>query len=67
MKSIQEVREELVSVFNGLKNGTLAVEVAAEMNNAAGKIIKSLAVQLDYYSLREEKPNIKFLKEESSR
>lgn len=62
MKTIAEVRSELVSVFQGLKSGELDVKSAAEMNNTAGKIIKSLAVQLDYFSLRQEKPKIKFMR-----
>jgi len=62
MKNIKELRDELVSVFKGLEAGTVDINAAKEMNNAAGKIIKSLAVQLDYSSLRQEKPEIMFLK-----
>jgi hypothetical protein len=31
------------------------------MNNSAGKIINSLKVELEYFALRKEKPNIPFL------
>jgi hypothetical protein len=61
MDNIEKVRKSLSKVFEGIKDGTLDVKSASEMNNAAGKIIKSLAVQLDYYSLRKERPDIKFL------
>lgn len=61
MKNIREVRKELVKMFGELKAGQVEVKAASEMNNTAGKIIKSLQVQLDYSSLRDEKPRIAFL------
>lgn len=65
MKSIQQVREELAKVFEGVKNGTLNHKDAAELNNSAGKIISSLKVELEYYALRDEKPQIPFIDGES--
>ena len=62
MKTIKEVRKELATAFEELKSGTLEPKVASEMNNSAGKLIKSLQIQLDYASLRGEKPEIDFLK-----
>jgi len=62
MKTIKEVRTELVKAFQELKGGLLDVKVASEMNNSAGKIIKTLAIQLEYASLRGEKPDVDFLK-----
>jgi len=62
MKNIEEVRDELSEVFQGLKDGTLEVDRASEMNNTAGKIIKSLAVQLEYFSLRNEQPDLDYMK-----
>lgn len=61
MKTIEEVRSELVKVFMGLKEGSVSPKDATEMNNAAGKIINSCKVQMEYQSLRGEKPAIKFL------
>lgn len=60
MKNIVEVREELSIVFQDLKNGTLEHKVASELNNCAGKIINSLKIELEYYSLRKEHPVISF-------
>jgi hypothetical protein len=61
MKNIKEVRDELGKVFEGLRDGSLKVPQAAEMNNAAGKILNSVKVELDYYALRKETPKIEFL------
>lgn len=61
MKNITELRDELAAVFAGLKNGTLEHTQAAEMNNAAGKIINTVKVQLEYATMRKEEPNIPFM------
>lgn len=61
MKNITELRDELAAVFAGLKNGTLEPKQAVEMNNAAGKIINTVKVQLEYADMRGEAPNIPFM------
>jgi hypothetical protein len=62
MKNITDVRAELSKVFVGLKNGSINPSVASELNNSAGKIINSVKIELEYYALRKEKPEIEFLK-----
>lgn len=66
MKNIREVRAELSQVFSDLKAGKLKAAEASELNNAAGKIISSLKVELEYYGQRKEKPEISFLAGEDS-
>jgi hypothetical protein len=61
MKHISELTTELSSLYEGLKNGTVDVKVATEMNNTAGKIINAQRVQLEYAELRKEQPNIEFM------
>lgn len=61
MKTIQEVRDALSLVFAGIKDGTIKHADAAELNNSAGKIISSLKVEIEYYALRKERPNIPFM------
>ena len=53
-------KEEPDKVFDELKSGELKPSVVSEMSNAAGKIIDSLKVELEYYGMRKEKPDIKF-------
>jgi hypothetical protein len=61
MKNISELTMELAELYEALKNGTIEVKTATEMNNTAGKIINSQRVQIEYASLRKEAPNIKFM------
>ena len=66
MKHISELTTELSALYDGLKNGTVDVKVAAELNNTAGKIIHAQRVQLEYAELRKEQPNIKFMSSASN-
>ena len=61
MKNVVELREELSRVFMELKEGTVQSKDASEMANLAGKMINSAKAQLEYHSLRKDKPSIKFL------
>lgn len=61
VRTITGVREHLLEVFNGLRNGTIEAKEAVEINNTAGKIISSVKVQLAYHAMREERPEIEFL------
>ena len=61
MKNVNELRNELAHVFEGLRNGSIKPGEAAEMSNVAGKMINSAKVQIEYYALRKEQPTINFL------
>lgn len=61
MTTITDIRNDLIAVFNGLKDGSIEAKDAIEINNTAGKIINSAKVQLAYHALRGETPNIEFL------
>ena len=62
MKHISELTTELTALYEGLKVGVIDVKIATEMNNTAGKIIKTQRVQLEYAELRKEEPEIAFMK-----
>lgn len=61
MKSINELRAELLKLFSDIKSGDADVKAAGEMNNTAGKIINSVKVELEYAALRKVEPCIPFL------
>ncbi len=61
IETIGKLREELSSVISGLKDGTIDTKTATEINNAAGKMINSCKVQLEYAALQKKEPKIKFL------
>ena len=62
MKNINDLTTELAQVFQDLKDEKLTPKIASEMNNAAGKLINSIKIQLEYSHLRQEKPDITFMK-----
>lgn len=61
MKTVRELRDELAIVFDQLNSGAIKAKDAGELANVAGKMINSAKVQLEYYALRKETPNIPFL------
>ena len=61
MKIVNELRDQLALVFAGLQSGTIPHKDAAELANLAGKMINSAKVQVEYYTLRKEAPEIPFL------
>ncbi len=67
MKNANELRAELAQVFAQLKAGAIKPGEAAELANVAGKMISSAKVQVEYYALRKESPNIEFLKDDAIR
>jgi hypothetical protein len=62
MNNITELRAELSKLFNDLKAGEVEVKTASEMNNSAGKIINTIKVELEYFSMLGDKPDIEYLK-----
>ena len=62
MKTVTQLRDELATVFDALRSGAIKPKEAGELANVAGKMINSAKVQLEYYALRKETPDIDFLK-----
>jgi len=60
--NITQLRDELLRIFTAIGTADIDLAVAKEKSNAAGKIIKSAAVQLEYAIARKETPEIPFLK-----
>lgn len=61
MKNAEELRKNLSDVFKQLRAGEIKPKEAAELANLGGKMINSAKVQVEYYALRKEKPNISWL------
>jgi hypothetical protein len=61
MHNIEKLREKLWSVIERIEKEPRFVSQAVEINNAAGKLINSAKVQMEYHHLRKEKPDIAFL------
>ena len=67
MTTITDIRNDLINVFNKLRDGEMEAKDAFEINNTAGKIISSAKVQLAYAALRGEQPDIPFLRDEGQK
>jgi hypothetical protein len=62
MKNVNELRDNLSTIFEELHKGTIEVKTAAELANIAGKMINSAKAQLDYHAMRKDtKTKITFL------
>lgn len=64
MNKASELRDQLARVFEELRSGAIKPGEAAELANLAGKMIASAKVQVEYYALRKEAPDISFLKDD---
>lgn len=60
-KNIEELRSDLLDVYQWVKADPRRANQCKEMTNAAGKIIGTLKLELEYAMLRKEQPNIAFL------
>lgn len=67
MKNIEDLRAKLWSVIERIEKEPRFVAQAVEINNAAGKLINSAKVQMEYHHLRKEKPEIGFLEQETAK
>lgn len=64
MQNIKDLRESLADNYTKMKNGEMDISLGKELSNAAGKIINSLKVELEYNELMGIKEKIKFLEKD---
>lgn len=60
-KDITELRVQLLDAFDWVKQDPRRANQVKEMTNAAGKIIGSIKIQLEYSVIRGEEPDIPFM------
>ena len=65
MNLVNDACDNLTQIMNDLRSEKLTVPVAKELINAHGKEINYRKAQLEYYALRNENPQIDFLKDDS--
>lgn len=59
--NILSLRDDLITVYNGLRNNEIAVKEAKEFANISGKILGSAKLQLEYNAYMKNERAIKFL------
>ncbi len=60
-KNIEELRDGLLDAYEWVKADPRRAGQVKEMTNAAGKVIGTIKLELEYSMLRKETPNISFL------
>jgi len=66
MKNAIELRDELETIFNELRAGTMEHKTANALSNIVGKTLSSVSIQLKYHEMRDEIPDIAFLNKDKS-
>ncbi len=62
MKTITDLRNDLLDVYTQTKEGKIDIKLAAELSNNAGKVIKTAAIELAYNQFtKQSEKRIKFL------
>lgn len=61
MKNIIDLRTELLSTFEGLKEEKVDVNRAHQISNVASKVISTLNTELRYAAQQKRTPKIAFL------
>lgn len=59
MKDVDQINRDLSKVIDGLLDGSMQPKVAAEVSNAAGKIMKGHLGQLQHMELVAKNPSMK--------
>ena len=62
MKTVTDLRDELATLYDNLKNDKVGYKIASQMNRAARHMISSARLQLEHSALTGVKPIIPFLK-----
>ncbi len=60
-ETMSDLRDELLNAFTDLRNGELDLNLAAELNNTAGKIINSVKIENESLILIKKIPTTKFI------
>lgn len=60
-ENIEELRDGLLEAYEWVRLDPKRSNQVKEMTNAAGKVIHTLKLQLEYSFLRQERPVIEFL------
>lgn len=59
--TITELRDDMLDIYEQLKRDPKRMLQTRELANAAGKVIATVKLELEYAALRQERPVIDFL------
>ncbi len=61
IENAKQLRDDLIKVYQGVKDKTVGLKEAKELTNTAGKILSSAKLELEYRSFTGQKDKIDFL------
>jgi hypothetical protein len=61
IENVTDLRDDLLNVYDALRAGKIGLREAKERNNAAGKILSSAKLQLEYNNYTKSSARIPFL------
>jgi hypothetical protein len=61
IEKVQDLRDDLIAMYQDIKNGKIGLREAKERNNTAGKILNSAKLELEYNAYTKSKARIQFL------
>jgi len=61
IKNIEDLREDLLIIYENLRDGEIGLREAKERNNTAGKVLNSAKLQLEYNVFTKSKAKVDFL------
>lgn len=61
IKNVNDLREDLIEMYNNLKEGNIGLRDAKERNNTAGKIMSTAKLQMEYNAYTKSDARIPFL------
>lgn len=61
IESVTDLRNDMLNVYKSLRDGEIGLREAKERSNAAGKILSSAKLQLEYNAYTKSDAKIPFL------
>ncbi len=61
IKNVSDLRDDLINIYEELKEGKIGLRDAKERNNTAGKIMSSAKLELEYNVYTKSSARIPFL------
>lgn len=62
MQNIKELRTQVAAVWEGIRSKSIDRKDASEMNTSAKRMLDSLRIEMEHARLRNQQPDIEFLK-----
>ena len=60
-KNVENLRNDLLKVYDGLRKGKIGLDEAKQAANVSGKIIGSVKIQIQYNKMVQSKERIPFM------